>query len=92
MHAVSQYNLAKMTEGARNYAAADRSDPFAFNRAMSHIHNGIAGFTYNKDGSRNDAYYKADKIKEKRRVHNGQTFSDGTVEFTVESYINMQRP
>jgi hypothetical protein len=27
---------------ARNYAAADKNDPFAFNRAMTHIKNGIA--------------------------------------------------
>lgn len=41
------------------YAEADRSDPFTFNRVMSHIASGICD-----DGSGgNDCRYKAERVK-----------------------------
>lgn len=30
-------------KAAQRYAAADKSDPFTFNRAMTHLANGVAG-------------------------------------------------
>ena len=38
---VNERNVARMSEGAKNYALADKSDPFAYNRAMSHIAFGL---------------------------------------------------
>lgn len=33
---------SRMIDGAKRYAAADRSDPFAFRRALAHIECGVA--------------------------------------------------
>lgn len=46
---------------ARLYAAADKNDPFAFNRAMTHIKNGIAEMRYWDEGSKSwkPALYEA---------------------------------
>jgi hypothetical protein len=41
-----------LEQNARNYAAADRNDPFAFNRAMTHIKNGIACMKYWDEGTK----------------------------------------
>lgn len=40
------------------YAEADRSDPFTFNRVMSHIANGIC----DDSPGVNDCRYKADRV------------------------------
>jgi len=36
-------NEVRMIDAARRYAAADKSDPFAFARAMAHIRAGLCG-------------------------------------------------
>ena len=54
----------RMIEGAKRYAAADRSDPFAFNRAMTHINNGVAGLLPNGE----DGFYNALEGKNIQRV------------------------
>lgn len=76
--------------GARNYAAADRSDPFAFARMMTHIDNGIVSFGL-KDG---DAIYSAEPYKETRHlpitVVNGKEI--GGEAYTVTCYKTMRRP
>lgn len=38
-----ELNEARIIEAARQYAAADKSDPFAFDRAMCHIRTGLCG-------------------------------------------------
>ena len=88
----SAHHYAIMAAGALAYAQADRSDPFAYNRAMSHIDSGVAGFTHEKDGTRKDAFYKADASRENRVLPEGVTFSDGSNKFVVPTWINMQRP
>lgn len=50
-----------MIEGAVRYAAADRSDPFAYNRAMSHSHNGVASRRANEKDDRH-GHYDADRV------------------------------
>jgi hypothetical protein len=38
---MNERNVQRMQAGAKNYALADKSDPFAYNRAMSHIAFGL---------------------------------------------------
>lgn len=71
----------RMLEGAKNYALADKSDPFAFNRAMTHVGNRIAGRTPNGE----DAFYTAEPASETRQLPDGR-------EYQVTVYHNMARP
>jgi hypothetical protein len=73
--------LARMIDGAYNYAAGDKSDPFTLKRAMTHIRTGVAGIR--KDGE--DAFYKAEPAQEERELPDGRRYS-------VTVYRNMQRP
>lgn len=75
----------RLHEGAKRYAAADKSDPFAYSRAMSHIASGSA--SYDKDFNPD---YWADDAFETRRLPNGP---DGTLgeEYTVNVYKNRRR-
>lgn len=73
--------LKKRIEAARRYAEADRTDPWAFDRAMAHMTNGICGFTEN--GA--DAFYSADAFVEERVTALGQTYP-------VTVYRNVVRP
>jgi hypothetical protein len=68
-------------DAAKRYALADKSDPFAFSRAMSHMKNGVCGFLNNGQ----DAFYTADPIQVTR------TLPDGTKYAAVE-YVNRVRP
>ena len=52
----TQYN--DTLRQALAYAEADRSDPFTFNRVMSHIANGVC----NSNDRGNDCRYKANRI------------------------------
>jgi hypothetical protein len=77
-----KHNIDRAIEGARRYAAADRSDPFALRRALTHVANGIAtGFTQNGE----EATYNAEAYQEKRWLPKGE-------EYTVTAYRNMRRP
>lgn len=69
----------KMLEGAANYAASDTSDPFAYNRAMTRIRNGIAD---------PDNYYKAEPYQVMQ--HLPPEF--GGAAYMVTRYKNMARP
>lgn len=75
----------RMYEGAANYAAADRSDPFAHVRAIAHIKNGVASVTNDKGHA---SYYDAEKTVE----HREYVTEGHVVKYTVPSYINMVRP
>lgn len=59
------------------YAEADASDPFTFNRVMSHIANGICDDAITANGRMSAARYKADRIV----GENGRVF-----------FTNLQRP
>lgn len=73
-----------MIKGAQFYARADRSDPFAFNRAMTHLNNGVANvFRRGKDII--DATYFAEPTKETRHLPDGRPYK-------VTVYKNMRRP
>jgi hypothetical protein len=69
----------RMIEGARLFALADRSDPFAFNRAMSHTLNGVASA---HDG---DKYYQAEPSLEQRVTPKGERYN-------VTVYKEVKRP
>lgn len=79
---------ARYIDAARRYAAADRSDPFAFNRAMTHINNGIASPL----GNGSDATYDAVEATETRTLPAGLSFADGSNEWQVPAYRNVTRP
>lgn len=72
-------------EDARHYAEADKSDPFAFMRAMNHMKSGFTSFT--RDGK--DAYYQAEPVLETRRI----VRPDGSVlQWEATVYKNRARP
>lgn len=80
----------RLIDGARNYAKADKSDPFALNRALAHIRVGIGG----SDGALvgTDNSYNAEPRQVKRKLPEGVFFSDGkTNEFFVTEYTNVKR-
>lgn len=74
--------MANLILAAKRYAEADKSDPFAFSRAMTHLKNGIAQYAL-KDGS--SAFYDAEEAHEIRRL------PDGT-EYRATIHKNMVRP
>lgn len=78
-----------MLEGAVRYAEADRSDPFAFHRAVSHIKNGVATM-YDQQGR--ECYYDAERNVVTKSLRGDQLFSDGTFEYKGEEYTNRIRP
>lgn len=92
MKAVTAEQYNDMVQGAQRYSQADKSDPFAFRRAMTHIKNGIAGFFFDNNGNRHDAFYNAEEGKEERTLPKGQAFSDGSNKYSVTTYRNMVRP
>lgn len=79
-----------MDLAARRYAAADRTDPFAYRRAVTHIKSGVAQFAVSDDqGNLIPAYYDAQGYQEKRSY----TKTNGElVEYAVPAWKNMIRP
>ena len=81
----TKQNLGRrLIDGARHYAAADRSDPFALDRAMTHIRVGICAPL----PSGESAAYHADEYSEERSYEMGGV----TVRYRVPAYKNLQRP
>lgn len=72
----------RLMDGARNYALADRSDPFAYARIMTHVGNGIASIGAKDD---DDRIYSAEPYRETRHLPDGTAFS-------VTCYKTMRRP
>ena len=69
-----------MIEGAARYAAAEKSDPFAFARAMTHLNQGLGG--YDQNGA--EAAFDATPEIETRHLPDGRPY-DATV------YRNIKR-
>lgn len=82
----------RMVEGARRYAAANRSDPFALARALSHVANGVAGYRWQANNEREDAFYDAKQGTEDRTLPKGQVFSDGSNKHKVVVYTDVKVP
>lgn len=87
--------LHRYVQGAIDYAAADKSDPFAKSRALSHVYNGLAGYSNRtKDEINNnfaltgrerveDCYYSADRTHETRSMPDGE-------KYTVPAFRNVK--
>lgn len=75
-----------MHQAAERYAASDKSDPFAYRRAMTHLRNGIAVWS---DQQGQPAYYDAEEALEPRAIKmpNGQV-----LEWNATVYRNIRRP
>lgn len=74
--------------GARRYAAANNSDPFALNRALCHIRVGICD---GRDKEGRNYHYDAEEQWETRKLSAGR-FSDGSDEYQVRVWRNVQQP
>lgn len=73
-----------MVEAAHRYALANRSDPFALRRALSHLGNGVAGMRIDEAGNKVPAYYDAKPVQVERTLpHNGQ-------KYTVTEYCDVK--
>lgn len=60
----------RILQGAADYAASDRSYPFAYARCMAHIRAGLCGIDKNGE----DSFYKATPFQEKRVLPNGEEY------------------
>lgn len=78
----------RQIEGAKRYASAMKSDPFAFNRAMSHINNGVCSLT----DKGHDAHYDAMISPVTRTLPDGVAFSDGSRKWIGIEYVDMKVP
>ena len=78
---VKALQRARHIAGAKRYAMAEASDPFAFGRCMAHINQGIVGF--NEKGE--EAIYSAEEAVEERRHVDGTTYA-------VTVFRNIKRP
>jgi len=75
-----------MLDGARRYAAHDRSDPFSAARMVAHMKCGIASISNAEHGKH--AYYDAEPVFEQCSY-----LQDGReVKFTVTRHQNVVRP
>lgn len=84
---------ARMIDGAKKYALADRTDPFAFRRMVTHIDNGVAsvhrGLNKDYDLAAGPAFYNAETYREPRKI----VGSDGQEQvFDIMVFRNVVRP
>lgn len=84
----TQYN--DTLRQALAYAEADRSDPFIFNRIMSHIANGICDDAVSSR-ELHECRYKADRHRERRLLPNDGR-PEHEREYFVDVFTNLQRP
>lgn len=91
---------SRQEQAARRHANFDKSDPHTYNRAVSHIHNGVVGFrsakVHGKDAEVH-ALYDADTFPGTRDVDPRweplRTLSSGRVrEVPVTVYKNVCKP
>lgn len=86
-----QRKIARMMDGARMYAKADRTDPFAYARAVTHIKCGVATVIRGEHNKEMDldraatAFYNADSY-----VYDREIAGIGNV--PTVGYRNMVRP
>jgi len=78
---VVQNQHKRFVESAKRYALADKSDPFAFARAMTHVNNKIVGSLQNGE----DSIYNAEPFQEERVTITGKAYF-------VTVYRNITRP
>lgn len=78
----------KLVEAAKRYAAADRSDPFAYRRAITHLSNGVAHWNNGHPKDPKDGFYDAEEYQETRTLP--PPYSN--IEYKATAYKNMSRP
>lgn len=71
-----------MIKAAKRYALADKSDPFALRRAMTHLRTGVAQ-AHNTNGQ--EAFYDATPFEETRYLEDGTSY-------LATVYRNIHRP
>jgi hypothetical protein len=84
---------ARMIDGARKYALADRTNPFAFRQMMTHIDNGVAsvhrGLNKDYELAAGPAFYSAETLREARKIIG----SDGQEQiYDIMTFRNVVRP
>jgi hypothetical protein len=77
--------ISTMLEGAKRYAASDRSDPWTYARCVAHIKSGVASI-YNAHEQK--GYYDADPYQAKREY----STENGVIEYYVVDHRNVVRP
>lgn len=78
-----------IVEAALRYAQMDKTDPFAFRRAMSHYANKVC----NKQTDDEGRYaYDAEQTEETREYLDGYVNPDGSRTFKVTIFKNGVRP
>jgi hypothetical protein len=87
MQQIADKQRQRMIEGAKRYAASDRSDPFTFSRAMTHINNGLCAVRHTKDGPV-ECHYDATAQAEGREY----SFNGSTVKYQGTVYKDLVRP
>lgn len=84
-HRLNKQDFDRAINGAIAFAAADRSDPFARNRAISHVHNGLV----TRDHKTGELLgYQAEQTMETRTI----VIDGETREYKVPTFINVKRP
>lgn len=84
---------ARKVDGAKQFARAQRSDPFAFSRAMSHIKTGLCEPYYDEKRHKwMECYYNAKPATVTRPLPDGVAFSNGSDTFEVLEYHDQVRP
>lgn len=73
----------EMIAAAHRYAAANKSDPFALRRALSHISSGVAGMRLDDGGNKIPATYDAERTMVERTLPSGE-------KYLVEEYTNIK--
>jgi hypothetical protein len=85
---------ARMLDAARLYAKADRTDPFAMMRMVTHIDNGVASVHRSANAeyelSPGPAFYNAEQHREQYQVFQHGSTTPVTVDRVV--YRNVVRP
>lgn len=88
--------FARRTQGARRFADANKSDPYAFNRAMTHIRNGICEPFVNEDKKLVQAIYDADTYPTTQPIDERWApllkLRPGTTTMQTTAFRNVQRP
>jgi hypothetical protein len=77
--------VATMLEGAKKYAASDRSDPWTYARCVAHINSGVASIVNSHEQK---GYYDADPYQTKREY----LTEHGAIEYYVIDHRNVVRP
>lgn len=85
METAAQKLRERHLQGIRNFAAADRSDPFTFQRAMAHLRAGILS----NNAAGDPAWYNADPFQVERSYigYDGEPKT-----YHATEYKNLQRP